>query len=130
MNYPFHTDPRAADDGREELRIQVAFRNRMRMLAPQVLLVAIPNEGRRTTWEAMKRKREGLMPGFPDMMALWDGKAAFLEFKKANGALSEVQVDCLNNLVRRDFPVGVFRHEDTAVEWLRGHGAPFMDRAA
>lgn len=123
--YPFHVDPRHADK-RTELAVQIAFRNRMRIMAPAVMLVAIPNEGKRSSWEAIKRNREGLYPGFPDMMALWDGKVAFLEFKTGSGTLSDAQIDCLNGLVRRNFVVGVFRHEDTAVEWLRDHGAPFV----
>lgn len=124
--YPFHIDPAAdAADG-DELAIQVKFRNRMRTAAPTVMLVAIPNAGRRSAWEGITRAREGMMAGFPDMMALWDGKIAFLEFKTRAGSIDEKQIDCLNRLVRQNFVVGVFRSPDTAIEWLRGHGAPFL----
>ena len=39
--FAFHVDPRNAADDRDELAIQTLFRNRMRMLAPQVVLVAV-----------------------------------------------------------------------------------------
>lgn len=125
--YLFHVDPPSvADDSQDEFKIQVQFRNRMRNKAPAVMLAAIPNAGKRSNWEGLTRWREGMVPGFPDMMALWDGRVAFLEFKAGNGSIGEKQIDCLNRLMRQNFVVGVFRSADTAVEWLRGHGAPFL----
>lgn len=124
--YLFHVDPPSvADAAQDEMKIQVQFRNRMRTKAPGVMLVAIPNAGRRSSWEGLARWREGMVPGFPDMMALWDGRVAFLEFKAGSGTIDPKQIDCLNRLMRQNFVVGVFRSADTAVEWLRGHGAPF-----
>ena len=120
MTYPFHIDP-THKSAQDEIGVQVLFRTRMRTLAPQVMLVGIPNAGRRTAWEGKQRGREGMVAGFPDMMALHDGCAAFLEFKKGSGSLQANQIDVLNRLVRQDFPVGVFRSADTAVEWLQGH---------
>ncbi len=120
MTYPFHID-QTHKDAPDELAVQVRFRNLMRTLAPQVMLVAIPNAGRRTAWEGRQRGREGMVAGFPDLMALHEGRAAFLEFKSGTGSLSEKQVDVLNRLVRQDFAVGVFRQAETAVEWLQGH---------
>lgn len=124
--YTFHVDGRDVAIEGTELAIQTRFRNKMRTKAPEVMLVAIPNAGRRTAYESLTRHREGMVSGFPDLMALWDGRAAFLEFKNRTGTLSETQVCCLNRLVRQNFVVGVFRSPDTAVEWLRGHGAPFL----
>lgn len=126
MTYAFHVDPRNPACDKTELQIQVGFRNKMHMAAPSVMLVAIPNEGKRSQWEACKRKREGLVAGFPDMLALWDGKTAGLEFKTGKGTLSETQVETLNGLARRGFPVGVFRSPDTALAWLREQGAPVL----
>jgi hypothetical protein len=120
VTFPFHVDPTHKGET-DEIGIQVLFRNRMRVLAPTVMLVGIPNAGRRTAWEGRQRGREGMVPGFPDIMALHDGRAAFLEFKKGSGSLQANQVDVLNRLVRLDFAVGVFRDADSAVEWLQGH---------
>lgn len=115
---PFHVDKRNTKDKRDEATIQARFRSRMKMLAPSVFLVAIPNAGKRTAWERKARAREGLVPGFPDMLAMFDGRTAALEFKSGIGSLSDQQIDTLNKLAAQDFPVGVFRSEDTAVEWL------------
>ena len=118
---PFHVDPRNAKDDRDEGSIQALFRRRMKMVAPQVILVAVPNAGKRTAWEKRQRAREGLVPGFPDMLAMFDGRTAALEFKSGIGSLSDQQIDTLNRLAAQDFPVGVFRSPDTAIEWLEGH---------
>lgn len=118
---PFHVDPRDASNDKDEASIQALFRNRMRTLAPEVILVAVPNAGRRTAWEKRQRAKEGLVPGFPDMLAMFDGRTAAFEFKSGTGSLSNVQIDTLNRLVAQDFPVGVFRSADTAVEWLQNH---------
>jgi hypothetical protein len=117
--YPFHVDPRNAQDERDELTIQIAFRRKVRLEAPSVKLVAIPNAGRRSSYEQIKRAKEGLTAGFPDMQALHGGRIAFLEFKSGTGSLSTAQVDQMNWLHRNGFWVGVFRSADTACDWLR-----------
>lgn len=122
MKHVFHIDaPSQADEG-SEAAIQTRFQNKMRTLAPHVMLVGIPNAGKRTAWEGRQRRREGMVAGFPDMMVLHDGAAFGLEFKAKKGSLSNQQIDVLNKLVKRRIPVGVFRSAETAVDWLRGHG--------
>lgn len=118
---PFHVDPRNAAQTADELAVQTAFRNRMRHEAPGVMLVAVPNAGKRSAWERCQRSREGLVPGFPDMAVLWDGRAIFPEFKSGTGSLSNAQIDVLNRLAGMGFAVGVFRSADTAVAWVREH---------
>lgn len=120
MTYPFHIDPRNAQ-GPNEIAVQVQFRKLMRAVAPEVMLVAVPNAGKRSQWEAMQRGREGMVAGFPDLIALHQGRSAFMEFKSGTGDLKDNQIDVLNKLVRQDFPVGVFRSADSAVAWLQGH---------
>lgn len=119
MTYPFHADPRNAAQESDELSIQVLFRTRMRTLAPAVLLVAVPNAGRRSAWEQRQRAKEGLTPGFPDLIAMHDGRTACLEFKSGTGALSNAQIDMLNKLTRLGFAAGMFRSADTALDWLQ-----------
>lgn len=122
MKFVFHVDrPDQADSGTESA-IQTRFQSKMRNIAPHVMLVGIPNAGRRTAWESRQRGKEGMVAGFPDMMVLHDGKAFGLEFKTKTGSLSDKQIDVLNKLVKRRIPVGVFRSADSAVNWLRGHG--------
>lgn len=127
----YHIDPRDVQGAKDELLVQVAFRRTMRMIAPSVMLVAVPNAGRRTAWEARQRGKEGLVPGFPDMLAMHEGRTLALEFKSGTGTLSDAQKDCLNKLTRLDFAVGVFRGSASAVEWVRGHfPTAFVDREA
>ncbi len=128
--YLFHVDARAVADEGDELSIQVRFRARMKMLAPRVRIIAIPNAGKRTAWAAMKAKNEGLAKGFPDTEALWAGGHAYLEFKDAIRPLESEQIDWLNWLYQAGFPCGCFRSVDTAVEFCRAAGAPFMDTQA
>lgn len=133
MKYQFHCDERAAADPGDELAIQVRLRARLRMLAPGVRLVATPNAGKRTAWAAMKAKAEGMAAGWPDVTVLWSNGMgvnpvpgiAFLELKARDGSLSVPQIDTLNFLHNAGFPCGCFRSVDTAIEFLRRHGAPF-----
>lgn len=113
-----------------EIQIQTLFRSRCRILCPAVSIIAIPNAGKRSQWEAQRAKREGLATGFPDIMALAPGKVAFIEFKSAKGRLSDNQGEWLDRLHGMGFPCGVFRDADEAVEFLRSNGFPFIGRLA
>ena len=125
--YPFHVDPRNAADQGSELAIQSRFRSRMKILAPKVRLVAVPNGGQRTAWAAMKAKQEGMSAGFEDMIAMAPGGLiAFLEFKAKDGSLSEQQLDWLCWHHRADFPCGVFNNPMSAMRFLHQQGFPFM----
>ena len=111
-----------------EIKIQTLFRNRARIVCPSVRLVAVPNGGKRSQWAATQAKREGLAKGFPDLIALAPGKIAFLEIKSAKGRESESQSEWLGVLNAMGFPCGVFRDADSAIEFLRVQGFPFIDR--
>lgn len=132
----FHVDPPSVADSGDEIGIQTRLRSRMKILAPTVRLVAIPNAGKRTAWAAMQAKREGLAKGFVDLQALWEPQAqnergiAFLEIKDRKGSLTPEQITWLNWLHQAGFPCGCFRSADTAVAFLRDAGAPFMAEAA
>jgi hypothetical protein len=138
MKYLFHVDDRSVADQGDELSIQVRFRSRMKMLAPSVRIVATPNAGKRTAWAAIKAKSEGMAKGFPDVNCYWSNGLdeaavpgfAVLEFKDRSGSLSPDQVDWLNFLHRAGFPCGCFRSTDTAIAFLRKHGAPFIMQEA
>lgn len=122
----FHVDPRSVADEGDELAIQSRFRSRMGMLAPKCRVVATPNGGKRTAWEGMKAKREGLAKGFPDVNVYWPGDLCILEFKDKGGSLSGEQTDWLNWLHLAGFKVGVFRSAATAIDFVRQSGAPFL----
>lgn len=119
MTYVFHIDPRNAQGAKDELGEQVRYRSQMARLAPKVLLAGIPNAGKRSAWESRQRAKEGLVPGFPDILAMFDGRTLGLEFKSGTGQPSDKQIETLNRLHRLGFPVGIFRSAETALNWTR-----------
>lgn len=120
-------DPRAAADTGSELAIQSRFRSRMKMIAPKVRLVAVPNGGQRTAWSAMKAKQEGLSAGFFDLIAMAPGGlCAFLEFKAKDGRISEAQMDWGCWMHNAGFSCGVFNNPISAMRFLHSKGFPFL----
>ena len=111
-----------------EIQIQTLFRSRARIMCPGVCLVAVPNGGKRSQWAAGQAKREGLAKGFPDLIALAPGKVAFIEMKSAKGRVRADQTEWIDRLKAMGFPAGIFRDADSAVEFLRAEGFPFIDR--
>ena len=111
-----------------ELAIQTRFRSRMRMLAPAVALVAVPNAAKRGQKALNQARREGAAWGFPDMLCFWKGPGiAAIEFKAAKGKLSDNQGEWLDRLTELGIPATVSRDADHAIEFLRSAGAPFID---
>lgn len=113
-----------------EIAIQTLFRSRARMMCPGVSIVAVPN-GTYIASHAgrSKARREGLSSGFPDVLCFWRGKGvAAIEFKAAKGRISENQTEWLDRLNELGVPATIMRDADEALEWLRGQGAPFIDR--
>lgn len=113
-----------------ELDIQVSFRAQLRYAAPGVCAVAIPNGGRRTDWQHIQAKKEGLQAGFPDVMYLWRGGVCFIEFKAPGGTVSDNQKDWLARLDRFGFTAGVARSVEDAFAILERAGAPVVGRIA
>jgi hypothetical protein len=102
-----------------EAQIQAAFLAQMAKLAPRVMVLGIPNAGKRTRWEAMQRKREGMITGFPDVLLFFDGGVMACEFKSGKGVLSKPQAAVLDRLVDLGIQVAVMRRAETAVEFVR-----------
>lgn len=121
----FHVDPRDKDPRSEEQR-QLAFLRDARMLCPGVILFAVPNAGRRTSWEIGKAKREGLRKGCCDIVAVWPGGVAFMEFKAADTMPTPAQRAFLNSIHAAGHHCGVFRSAETALRALKAWGAPFV----
>jgi len=122
--------PTEAPDGRKdwtELSRQVEFRGLMRNLAPQVLVFANANAGKRNPAQA---RREGILGGVFDLSIEWkDGLHAYVEFKgysKAGraGKLATTQIEFGNRLVELGVPCAQFFSPMSAVDWLREQGFP------
>ena len=131
MTYIFHVDPRCVADEGSEHAIQVRLLNRLRMIAPRIKAIAIPNQGNRSAHASIRMRAEGLHKGAWDILFQWeDGHSAWVEMKDATGALKPEQIEFGNWLVANGFPCGVFRSVDTVVAFLRELGAPFIPMEA
>jgi hypothetical protein len=125
---PWHIDAKDDDPRSEEAR-QVRFLGDAKIICPGVAIFAVPNGGKRSQWAAMKAKREGMKAGVLDLVCTWPGRGvAFLEFKNGVEMPNENQRDRLNMLMRQGHHCGVFRRSETALEFLRAAGAPFVGR--
>lgn len=109
-----------------EIEIQTLFRSRARMKCPAVKVVAIPNAGKRGQKALNQARREGAAWGFPDVLCLWTGGVAFVEFKSAKGDVSDNQEEWIDRLTGMGFPATVSRDPDHAIQFLRDAGAPFL----
>lgn len=128
-----------ARSDRSEIQIQRAFRKLAKAICPKVKIVAVPN-GTHIASHAGRKKAndEGRTAGFPDVVCMWaHGSAsanvvpqiALIEFKAGSGGtVSDPQNEMLDWLQGAGFACVVSRHEDHAIEFLRGLGAPFVDR--
>ncbi|MET0365632.1 MAG: hypothetical protein ABW169_13365 [Sphingobium sp.] len=127
----FHVDPKDVADEGDEHAIQVRLLNRLRMVAPRVKAVAIPNQGNRSIATSMRMRAEGMHKGAWDIEFMWEGgRTAWVELKDRKGTLKPEQIEFGNWLVAHGFPCGVFRSVETVIAFLRDQGAPIMERAA
>lgn len=124
---PWHLDPKDRFPESEDDR-QARFLREARMLCPGVDIFAVPNAGKRTRWEANKRKREGMKAGVLDIVCTWNRGVAFLEFKNGTEQPDANQRERLNRYYRQGHHAGVFRTAASALDFLRAAGAPFVDR--
>jgi hypothetical protein len=103
-----------------EAQIQRAIIDRLRFCG--ILAVAVPNEGKRTVVSGRHLKGTGMRPGFPDLICMQAGQAAFLEVKAPKGRVSEAQDTMHDELQRQGMRVAVVRSQDEAIAALRGWG--------
>jgi len=75
---------------------QVGFIQWFRCKFPGVLILAIPNGGKRNINTAKKLKAEGVTPGIPDLFIPAFG--TWIEMKKPGGKLSPAQKDIISYL--------------------------------
>lgn len=138
LNEPWLFPVEAPDGKRDQTELMrvVTFRWAMRLLAPQVLLYANANAGKRSRRQAAA---EGIMAGVFDYCAVWTPSSHFLrpgvvwiEFKGYDkrgraGQLSQAQIDFGNTLVRLGHQCAAFFDPMAAVDWVRSCGAPVRE---
>jgi VRR-NUC domain len=98
----------------DEAAIQASIVAWARLIAPDVLIFAVPNGGYRTPREAALMKWTGVLAGVPDLGIIADGRAFFLEVKTAKGRLSDAQQEIIPKLEAIGAPVALVRSIDDA----------------
>lgn len=104
---------------------QRAFLALMARLAPAVDVLAIPNAGRSSDWERVRRWKEGARAGALDLVITWNRGVFFAEFKDGQKMPTPLQRDRLNRYRCMGHHCGVYRKAETLVAHLRELGAPF-----
>jgi hypothetical protein len=124
---PWFIEPKDKDPA-SEIKRQSLFLSRLKILAPAVDALAIPNAGKSTDWQRIQRWREDARRGALDLVITWETDVFFAEFKDGDGMPTKDQRERLNRYYRMGHKCGVYRNPDTLLEHLRGLGAPFIGR--
>ena len=118
---------------RSESTEQTILVARLRQFHPDLLVMSIPNGGKRDPRVAAQMKREGVLPGAPDLLVAEprDGQhGLFVEMKRQKGGrVSEDQKTVHDKLKARGYEVVVCEGADSAyVAVLRyAYGPSFGD---
>ena len=98
----------------------------------------LPQDAVWTTWEARnaasaiegaRRKKLGLLPGWPDLGIAWRSRWVLLELKRErHGALSKAQRELHPRLEEAGFPVTVCTSVDDVLETVARAGIPLRGR--
>ena len=94
--------------------------------------IAIPNAGKSSEWERIRRWREGARAGALDLLLTWtptkpgDRGVFFAEFKDGTKEPKPAQIERLNLLYRQGHRCGVYRNSMTLLLHLQEAGAPFL----
>lgn len=129
LDMPLKAEPRFTIEPKDkaagsEIERQTTFLGMLRMLAPTVMVWAVPNGHNRGLKDRVKAKKEGLKAGVPDLTLVWNHGAAFLEFKDGRGNPDANQVDLLNYLQEAGHRCAVVRSPEFALSLLADWGAP------
>lgn len=93
-----------------EAPLQIAIVEYIRWVAPQLLVLHIPNEGERSKWGHIKMVKMGLIPGAHDLLLLDEpGLAYLMEIKPPDEQLSVAQIAFHAECTRRNIPHGTAR---------------------
>ena len=96
--------------------IQRAIIQYLRASLPGCVVASVPNStdvrGRSAAIAIAKQKRDGLLPGFPDVWCGWRGQALLIEVKAKGGRTSPAQDDVHERLRANGFNVIVAYGKD------------------
>lgn len=126
---PWFIEPKDKDP-RDEFARQSAFVNYMRKHS-SAIVYAVPNGGKLSEWQRLRRYKEGAVAGVSDLEIKWSpGRCFIAEFKDGQKMPDRDQRAHLNRLYRAKFACGVFRKASTLIAHLRAQGCPFLCDAA
>ena len=114
-------------DPRDEFARQSAFVNFMRKHSAAIVY-AVPNGGRLSEWQRIRRWREGVVAGALDLIVMWrpekpgDRGLFVAEFKDGREMPTREQRRMLNALARYGVPCGVYRNALILVRHVRAAG--------
>lgn len=116
---------------RPEAALQVAVMQYLALALPNTAVAFHPaNEGRRSARAGADLKRQGLLPGLPDVFVLWRGSVYAIELKAGKGRVSAQQTATHKRLVAAGCPVSVCRSIDDVEAFLTLWRFPLAARAA
>lgn len=105
-----------------ESAVQRALLDWFAWVLPDAVVFAVPNGGKRDKVTAAKMKREGVLPGAPDLIVVWRGIVFFVEVKKHDGRLSEAQKTFRDAVEAQGLHYIVVRNTDELNVALRDRG--------
>lgn len=119
--------------GATEAQIQRQIISYLRLNLPGAIVAHVPNAidiaGKDAARAVSKAKREGMLPGFPDLVCVWRGEVFFVEVKTDTGRLSQAQKQVIEAIREQATIVIVARSCDdlavhlSAVKDRQKHGA-------
>ena len=89
---------------------------------PHIQFFAVPNGGKRNTFEALRLKKQGVLSGVPDILIFWDGGYGALELKIGKNGLSKTQVIFRNDWVGRGDKYAVCKSLEAVIDTLKEWG--------
>lgn len=107
-----------------ESQVQRAILNYVSRSHPAAMAWHVPNGlGGHTARQKIRRHREGVRAGVPDLTVCWPGGVTvFVEVKKPGGEVSEAQADRILRLRRMGFTAGIVASLDEAIALFRQAG--------
>jgi hypothetical protein len=135
--FAFELQPGLAEQARprrelnREARVQAAIVEWARLVAPDVLIVAVPNGGLRSKAEAARLKWTGVLAGIPDLAIVAPGgRVSFVETKAETGQLSPEQRAIRDALTALGTPPAICRSIEEARSAFAAWGFRTRESAA
>lgn len=113
----------------KESEIQRQIVDWIRYVAPECMVIAIPNASMRTHSGRAANAVSGLTPGAPDLLVIRpQGQVLWMEVKTATGSATKSQMDFHNNLHIRGHVCAIVRSLEDARNAFKAVGIETRER--